>query len=185
LDGTTNFAHGVPLFAVSLALTHRGQLVVGVVYDPMRDELYAAEAGQGATLNGQRIAVSTQTDLGRALLVTGFPYDIRTNPRNNLAQFGQFQLRARAVRRIGSAALDCVWLAAGRFDGYWELHINPWDIAAGALIAREAGGRVTTVAGEENFLGRGSILLANGGLHEAMLSVLREGEAAPLSNGKM
>src|SRR3990172_9130807 len=120
LDGTTNFAHGFPVFAVSLALTRRGKLLVGVVYDPLRDELYAAEAGRGATINGKPIQVSAETDLSHSLLATGFPYDIRTNPHNNLAQFAQFQLRSRAVRRAGSAALDCAWVAAERLDGYWR-----------------------------------------------------------------
>src|SRR5574337_617081 len=134
LDGTTNFAHGFPAFAVSLALTRRGQLVLGVVYDPLRDELFTAEAGHGATLNSSVIKVSLQTDLSLSLLATGFPYDVRTNPHNNFAQFRQFQLRAQAVRRAGSAALDCAWVAAGRMDGYWEFRMNPWDVGAGALL---------------------------------------------------
>jgi len=180
LDGTTNFAHGFPVFAVSLALTRRGQLLVGVVYDPLRDELYAAEAGRGATLNGQPIQVSAETDLSHSLLATGFPYDIRTNSHNNLAQFAQFQLRSRAVRRAGSAALDCAWVAARRLDGYWEFRAKPWDVGAGALIVREAGGSVTTAEGDENFLGRDSILVSNGHIHAQMLRVLREGDGAPL-----
>src|SRR5574341_94493 len=180
LDGTTNFAHGFPVFAVSLALTRRGQLVAGVVYDPLRDELFAAEAGRGATLNGSPVKVSTQMELTNSLLATGFPYDVRTNSRNNFAQFGQFQLRAQGVRRAGSAALDCAWVAAGWLDGYWEFRMNPWDIGAGALLVREAGGRVTTAEGDENFLGRDSIVVSNGPIHAQMLRVLREGEGAPL-----
>lgn len=172
LDGTTNFAHGFPVFAVSLALTHNGQLRAGAVYDPLRDELFAAEAGRGATLNGQPLRVSPQRDLSRALLATGFPYDVRTNPRNNFAEFMRLHLRAQAVRRAGSAALDCAWVAAGRLDGYWELRVKPWDVGAGALIAREAGGRVTTLEGDESFLGRDSIVVSNGPLHEAMLELL-------------
>ncbi len=174
LDGTTNFAHGFPVFSVSLALTRRGQLAAGVVYDPLRDELFAAEVGRGATLNGQRLQVSDESDLSHALLATGFPYDVRTNPHNNFAQFMHFHLRAQAVRRAGSAALDCAWVAAGRLDGYWELRVKPWDVGAGALIVREAGGRVTTAAGEDDFLGRDSIVASNGHLHEQMLNVLRE-----------
>jgi myo-inositol-1(or 4)-monophosphatase len=199
LDGTTNFAHGFPVFAVSLALQKKtpgflrstpeaqrsgvekpGVLLVGVVYDPLRDELFAAEAGRGATLNGSPLKVSTQTELSKSLLATGFPYDVRTNPRNNLAQFRQFQLRAQAVRRPGSAALDCCYVAAGRLDGYWEFGMNPWDVGAGALVVREAGGRVTTAQGDEDFLGRDSIVASNGHLHEQMLRVLKEGDGAPL-----
>jgi myo-inositol-1(or 4)-monophosphatase len=180
LDGTTNFAHGFPVFAVSLALTRRGQLALGVVYDPLRDELFAAEAGHGATLNGSLIKASTQTELSKSLLATGFPYDVRTNPHNNFAQFRQFQLRTQAVRRAGSAALDCAWVAAGRLDGYWEFRMNPWDVGAGALLVREAGGRVTTAGGDENFLGRDSIVASNGHIHAQMLRVLREGDQAPL-----
>lgn len=180
LDGTMNFAHGFPAFCVSLALARRGQVRVGVVYDPLRDELFAAEAGQGATLNGRPLRVSAETDLGHALLATGFAYDVRTNPHNNLAEFGHFQLRARGVRRAGSAALDCVYVAAGRLDGYWELGIQPWDVAAGALITQEAGGQVTTVTGEPYALATTrAVLFSNGHLHAQMLRVLREGEAAP------
>jgi len=180
LDGTTNFAHGFPVFAVSLALTRRGQLLAGVVYDPLRDELFAAEMGQGATLNRRPIRVSAEADLSRSLLATGFPYDIRTNPHNNFAQFVQFQLRSQTVRRAGSAALDCAYVAAGRLDGYWEFRVKAWDVGAGALIAREAGGRVTTAEGDENFLGRDSIVVSNGHVHAQMLRVLREGDDTPL-----
>lgn len=180
LDGTTNFAHALPTFAVSLALARRGRLLVGVIYDPLRDEMFSAEAGQGATLNGHPLHVSNQANLGQAFLSTGFPYDVRTNPRNNFAEFRQFHLRALAVRRAGSAALDCAYVAAGRFDGYWEFHIKPWDVGAGALIAQEAGGRATTADGNENFLGVPAIVVSNGLIHDQMLRVLREGDAAPL-----
>jgi myo-inositol-1(or 4)-monophosphatase len=173
LDGTTNFAHKFPVFSVSIALTHQGRLITGVVYDPLRDELFTAEAGQGARLNGAPIQVSAIDALGQALLSTGFPYDVRTNPNNNLAEFTRFQLLAQGVRRTGSAALDCSWVAAGRLDGFWELRLNPWDIGAGALIAREAGGRVTTYSGDEDILGKPSILVTNGALHEEMLRVLK------------
>ncbi len=180
LDGTTNFAHAFPVFAVSIALTRRGQLRVGVVYDPLRDELFCARAGQGATLNGRPLQVSPQAELGQALLATGFAYDVRTNPHNNFAEFQQFHLRAQAVRRAGAAALDCAYVAAGRLDGYWEFRIKPWDVGAGALLVQEAGGRATTTAGAEAFLGEPSILVSNGRLHDQMLRVLREGDAAPL-----
>jgi myo-inositol-1(or 4)-monophosphatase len=174
LDGTTNFAHGYPMFAVSLALTHRGRLVAGVVYDPLRDELFAAEAGAGATLNGRRLRVSDVTDLGRALLNTGFAYDIRTTARNNLAEFTAFLMQAQAVRRAGSAALDCAYVGAGRAEGYWEFGSKPWDLGAGVLVTLEAGGRVSTAEGDEDFLGKPSVVVSNGYLHEAMLRVIAE-----------
>lgn len=174
LDGTVNFAHGFPAFAVSLALTRARQVLVGVVYDPLRNELFAAAAGQAATLNGLPIHVSTETNLERSLLATGFPYDVRTSTRNNFAEFQRFYLHAQAVRRAGSAALDCVWVAAGRLEGYWEFWINPWDIAAGALIAHQAGGRVTTAQGDADFLGQKSILVSNGHVHDSMLTLLNE-----------
>jgi len=176
LDGTVNFAHAVPCFAVSLALTHKGQLQLGVVFDPMRDEMFLGEAGQGATLNGQRLSVSSEQDLGKSLLTTGFPYDVRTSPLNNFAEFIAFYKRAQAVRRPGSAALDCCYVAAGRFDGYWEYKMKPYDIGAGALMVQEAGGRVSTATGEANFLGHISILASNGHIHEQMLEVLREAQ---------
>jgi myo-inositol-1(or 4)-monophosphatase len=174
LDGTTNFAHAIPVFSVSIALLKNNSPVVGVVYDPLRNEMFSAEAGQGASLNQLPIHVSSQTDLGQAVISTGFPYDLRTNPRNNLAQFVQFQLQTQAVRHLGSAALDCAWTALGRLDGYWEFGIKPWDIGAGALIVREAGGRVTLADGDESFLSNDSILVSNGLLHEQMLRVLSE-----------
>lgn len=180
LDGTTNFAHGIPIFSVSIGLLKSNSPVVGVVYDPFRNEMFSAELGHGATLNNQPIRVSPRTDLGQAVISTGFPYDLRTNPRNNLAQFVQFQLRTQAVRHLGSAALDCTWTAMSRLDGYWEFGVKPWDVGAGALIVREAGGRVTSVDGDENFLSTTSILVSNGLLHEQMLRVLSEGSAAPL-----
>ena len=179
LDGTTNFAHAFPFFAVSIAVAQRGRLLAGVVYDPLRDELFSALAGQGATLNGTPLQVSAQADLGRAFLATGFAYDVRTNPRNNFAEFRQFLVRALAVRRAGAAALDCAYVAAGRLDGYWEFRIKPWDIGAGALIVLEAGGRVTTAEGGDDYLAVPDIVVSNGHIHEQMLRVLREGDEAP------
>jgi len=180
IDGTTNFAHGLPLFAISLGLLRGKVPVAGVVYDPLHEELFAAALGRGASLNGRPIRVSSQMHMGQALLATGFAYDIRTNPRNNLAQFAQFQLRTQGVRRLGSAALDCAWTALGRLDGYWEFGIKPWDIGAGGLLVREAGGRATSTAGDEEFISTGTIVVSNGLLHEQILRVLREGDAAPL-----
>jgi myo-inositol-1(or 4)-monophosphatase len=173
LDGTTNFAHGFPVFSISLALTHRRQLVLGVVYDPLRDELFTAQAGQGASLNGAPLKVSGIAELGQALLSTGFPYDVRTNPHNNLAEFTRFQMQAQGIRRTGSAALDCGWVAAGRLDGFWEFRLNPWDVGAGALLVREAGGQVTTREGDADFLGRPSVVASNGFIHQQMLDVLQ------------
>jgi myo-inositol-1(or 4)-monophosphatase len=180
LDGTTNFAHGIPIFSVSIALLRNNSPLVGVVYDPFRDEMFSAESEHGATLGSQPIRVSSRADLGQAVISTGFPYDIRTNPQNNLDQFIQFQLRTQAVRHLASAALDCAWTAMGRLDGYWEFGVKPWDIGAGALIVREAGGRVTSVDGDEDFLSTETILVSNGLLHEQMSRVLREGNLAPL-----
>ncbi len=180
IDGTTNFAHGFPAFAVSMGLVRAGVPVVGVVYDPFHDELFAAELDQGATLNGRPMHVSSQAHLGHALLATGFAYDIRTNPQNNLANFSHFMLRTQGVRRLGSAALDCAWTAAGRLDGYWEFQIKPWDICAGGLLVREAGGRTTSADGADDFVFTGTLVTSNGLIHEQMLRVLREGEAAPL-----
>ena len=180
LDGTTNFAHGIPIFSVSIGLLRNNAPLLGVVYDPFRNEMFSAELGHGATLNNEPIHVSSRMDLGQAVISTGFPYDVRTNPRNNLAQFSQFQLRTQAVRHLGSAALDCTWTAMGRLDGYWEFGVQPWDIGAGALIVLEAGGRVTFVDGDENFLSTASILVSNGLLHEQMQNVLTAGSEAPL-----
>jgi myo-inositol-1(or 4)-monophosphatase len=180
LDGTTNFAHGIPVFSVSIGLLRNGSPVVGVAYDPLRNEMFSAELGQGAALNNHPIHVSSQTDLGQAVISTGFPYDLRSNPRNNFAQFVQYQLRTQSVRHLGSAALDCAWTAMGRLDGYWEFGVKPWDIGAGALIVREAGGRVTSADGDEDFLSDDTVLVSNGLLHEQMLRVLREGSQAPL-----
>jgi myo-inositol-1(or 4)-monophosphatase len=180
LDGTTNFAHGIPIFSVSIGLLMNNVPLIGVVYDPFRDEMFSAELGHGATLNNEPIHVSSQTDLGQAVISTGFPYDVRTNPRNNLDHFAQFQLRTQAVRHLGSAALDCTWTAMGRLDGYWEFGVQPWDIGAGALIVLEAGGRITFVDGDEDFLSTDSILVSNGLLHEQMLHVLTAGSEAPL-----
>lgn len=180
LDGTTNFAHGIPFFSVTLALLRQNTPILGVAYDPLRDEMFSAEAAGGATLNHDPIQVTSEADLGNAILSTGFPYDLRTNPRNNFAQFVQFQLRTRSVRHLACASLDCAYTAMGRLDGYWEFAVKPWDVGAGALIAREAGGCVTSVDGEVDFLSGDTILVSNGLIHEQMLRVLREGSQAPL-----
>ena len=173
LDGTTNFAHGLPIFSISIACVRADELLLGVIYDPTRDELYHAVAGEGAFLNETPVRVSAADMLGESLLVTGFPYDIRTNPDNNLDYFNRLALRARAVRRLGSAALDLAYVAAGRFDGYWELRLNAWDWAAGVLMVREAGGRATTFSEDEKVLGGDATLVAtNGQIHDELLAVL-------------
>jgi myo-inositol-1(or 4)-monophosphatase len=144
------------------------------VFVPLIAVVFGAEAGAGAALNGQPLRVSAVDRLDRALLNTGFPYDIRTTAQNNFAEFERFHRRAQAVRRGGSAALDCAWVAAGRADGYWEFGVKPWDVAAGGLLVREAGGRVTTVGGSEDFLGEGSIIASNGRIHDDMFALLAE-----------
>jgi myo-inositol-1(or 4)-monophosphatase len=173
LDGTVNYAHGIPFFTVSIAYAHDGEVTLGVVYDPMRDELFAAQRGQGAWCNRRRLQASPVTELQRSLLVTGFPYDTWSTPRNNLEFFGRFALLTQGVRRLGSAALDLCYVAAGRFEGYWELSLKPWDLAAGALIALEAGALVTNLEGQaEYMLPPCSLLAAAPGLHARMLEVL-------------
>jgi len=172
LDGTTNYAHGFPAFAVSLALACQGRMEVGIVYDPLRDECFTARHGGGAALNGRPIHVSTTAPLRRSLLATGFPYDVWTSPENNLDHFRDFVLHAQGVRRAGSAALDLVYVACGRFDGYWELKLHPWDVAAGALIVQEAGGRVSDFGGGPDFTSGREIVASNGRIHEEMLAVL-------------
>jgi myo-inositol-1(or 4)-monophosphatase len=173
LDGTLNYAHGLPIYAVSIAFEQDGQLELGVVYDPERDECFSAERGCGAWMNGARLEGPSSQELDNSLLVTGFPYDIRTNPANNLDHYAAFALRSYGVRRLGSAAIDLCYVAAGRIDGYWELRIHSWDVAAGGLIAREAGAVVTNVSGDTAYLTPPcSILAASPRLHAQMLKVL-------------
>ena len=179
LDGTTNYAHGFPCYSVSIGLEHNGFCVLGVVLDPTRDDLFTAAIGQGARLNGQPISVSSIASLDEALLVTGFAYDIRDNPNNNLDHFCRFSLRAQGVRRTGSAALDLCYVAMGRLDGYWEVKLSPWDSAAGGVILREAGGRVTHFNGAPHTIYGRDLVASNGHLHEAMLRVLAEGSGGP------
>ena len=171
LDGTTNYAHGYPCFCVSIALEHKRSLEVGVVYDPIRDEMFTAERGQGASLNGRRISVSRTSNLGTALLCTGFPYDVRE--RSEFARhFANFIMHAQGVRRDGAAALDLAYVAAGRFDGFWEEGLKPWDVAAGALIIEEAGGRVSKYRGEPLDIYSPPVMASNGLIHEEMMGVL-------------
>ena len=171
LDGTTNYAHGYPCFCVSIGLEYKGELEIGVVYDPMRDEMFAAERGRGATLNDRRIRVSSVEQLNSAMLCTGFPYNVRE--RADFARdFAKFTMAAQAVRRDGSAALDLAYVACGRFDGFWEDGLSPWDIAAGALLITEARGTVTNFKHEPLDIYNEQILATNGLIHEAMLEVI-------------
>ena len=182
IDGTTNYAHGLPIFCSSLALEIDGEIAVGAVYDPTRRELFTAERGQGAWLNGNPLRVSAADELIDSLLVTGFHYGIHRDPEELVSLFREFITRSRAVRRLGSAALDMCYVAAGRFDGYWEAKIQPWDVAAGALIVTEAGGRVSTIAGEPFRSRAGNVLASNGRIHDLMLEVItgfNEGVRAP------
>jgi myo-inositol-1(or 4)-monophosphatase len=181
LDGTTNYAHGLPVFSVSIALERAGQMQLGVAYDPNLDELFVARRGGGATLNGEPIRVSDTAVLDESLLATGFPYDIRTTADNNLPEYAALALRSRAVRRLGSAVLDLCSVACGRFDGFWELALGPWDMAAGGLMVLEAGGRLTNVRGGSWSVDGPGALASNGRIHESILEVLeavrREREA--------
>jgi len=173
LDGTTNYAHGLPIFSVSIALEHGGQVVAGVVYQPVLNEMFTAQKDCGAHLNGRRISVSTRSRLEHSLLVTGFPYDMHTTRDDNLKYFRRLSKRARAVRRLGSAALDLCYVACGRFDGYWELKLAPWDVAAGPLIATQAGARITTLQGRPFSIYGRSLVAAGPRLHRTLLSSLR------------
>ena len=171
LDGTTNYAHGYPCFCVSIALERAGLIDIGVVYDPTRDEVFAAERGQGATLNDRSVRVSEVDDLNAAMLCTGFPYNVRERP-NFARDFTNFTMEAQAVRRDGSAALDLANVACGRFDGFWEDGLNPWDIAAGVLLIEEAGGLVTDYVGAPLDIFTPKVLASNGLIHNRMMQVL-------------
>ena len=175
LDGTVNYAHHIPIFCVSIAYAFRGTLTLGAVYDPMRDEMFLAERGKGAFLNGRAARVSSATELQRSLLVTGFPYNAWNTPQDNFDNFVKFGKLSQGVRRLGSAALDLCYVAAGRFDGFWEMALNPWDVAAGGLLAEEAGARVTNVTGEADYLSPPqSVVAAAPGIHARMLEELNQ-----------
>jgi myo-inositol-1(or 4)-monophosphatase len=173
LDGTTNFAHGYPQFSVSIALEHSGQVIVGLVYDPLRRECFRAIKDQGATLNGAQIRTSQVNELDKALLATGFPYDRREHVDFYLSFFKSFLPRCQGIRRGGSAALDLCYLACGRIDGFWELKLKPWDIAAGALIVAEAGGTLSNFSGEAFSIWGNETLASNGSIHAEMLATLK------------
>jgi len=173
LDGTTNFAHGYPFFCASVALAVDGTVVAAAIHDPLRDELFSAERGSGAHLNGRRLAVSGAGDLLSSMLVTGFPYDLRDDVEGALRLFRRFIAEARAIRRDGAAALDLAYLAAGRIDGFWEEKLKPWDMMAGKLLVEEAGGRVTRFDGSPTLARADEVLASNGRIHDAMLAVVR------------
>ena len=176
LDGTTNYAHGFPVYCISIALEKEGEIILGVVYNPVLDELFVAEKDRGVFLNGKKIHVSTQRDLSKSLLATGFPYDIRESQVNNLDHFKNFALKAQAIRRAGAAALDLCYLAKGIFDGFWELKLSPWDTAAGSLMVKEAGGKVTDFSGKRFSIYQKNILATNGKIHTQMITVLKMGK---------
>lgn len=179
VDGTTNFAHGFPWFAISIGLEIRGELVLGVVYNPCSKEFFLAERGLGASLNGRPVRVSAVNALPMALLATGFPYDRKQSDVNNYDHFISFQQSAQACRRPGAASLDLACVAAGRFDGYWEMKLKPWDVAAGVLLVEEAGGMVTDFDGMPMRLDGSECLASNGRLHGAMQAVLKGGKRPP------
>jgi len=176
LDGTTNFTHGLPIFCVSIGLERKGEVIAGVIYDPNLDELFSAEKGRGAFLNGRRLRVSQTPSLKQSLLVSGFPYNVSENPDNCLEHFVNFVIEGQGVRRMGSAAIDLAYVAAGRYDGFWEVHLNAWDMAAGVILIREAGGKITGFDGEEiNIYGK-KVVASNGLIHDEMVNLIAKGK---------
>jgi myo-inositol-1(or 4)-monophosphatase len=175
LDGTTNFTHGLPIFCVSIGLERKGEVIAGVIYDPNLDELFSAEKGRGAFLNGRRLRVSQTPSLKQSLLVSGFPYNVSENPDNCLEHFVNFVIECQGVRRMGSAAIDLAYVAAGRYDGFWEVHLNAWDMAAGVILIREAGGKITGFDGDEiNIYGK-KVVASNSLIHDEMVGLLKKG----------
>src|SRR4030067_801803 len=177
LDGTTNYSHGFPVFCISIGLSWRKEIILGLGYQPLLKEMFVVEKGKGAFCNRMKLAVSTTKELNKSLLATGFPYDIRTSPYNNLDHFCNFAVSAQAVRRAGAAALDLAYTAAGRFDGFWEFKLSPWDVAAGVLLVKEAGGRVTDFTGSGYDIIKGEILASNGHIQAQMIEVLQKRKA--------
>jgi myo-inositol-1(or 4)-monophosphatase len=177
IDGTVNFAHGIPICCVSIAVKFNDDLLYGAVYNPMMDELFLAEKGKGATLNGKSISVSAKTEFEKACLVTGFPYRWPSSPENStdhpIRVFERFVMEGLPVRRLGSAAIDLCWVACGRFDGFWEYNLSPWDIAAGYLIVQEAGGRITNFEGNPYSVYDKETLATNNKIHDDMLKIIR------------
>ena len=176
IDGTTNYVHNFPIFCVSIALEWKNKVVCGVIYDPMREEMFSAISGKGSQVNGQKIHTSVTSDLDKSLLATGFPYDVRESEVNNIDHFANFATRVQAIRRCGSAALDLCYVACGRFDGFWELKLSPWDVAAGVLIVEESGGHVSSFQGETASIYGKDLLASNGLIHEQMIQILKLGK---------
>ncbi len=172
LDGTVNFVHGIPQVSISVALYEGNRPIVGVVYDPLRDELFTAVAGEGARLNGHMISVSAEADLARSVVATGFPYDHDEHADDLSVVLREVLRRVNGIRRLGSAALDLAWVAAGRYEGYWELGIAPWDGAAGMVLVREAGGRVTDPLGRDSTPHMGIVVATNGHVHEELRTIV-------------
>ncbi len=173
LDGTTNYAHGFPVYCVSIGLLYQNQVILGIIYNPILNELFRATLGEGAFLNDRPIKVSKENRLGNSLLATGFPYDKNESDRDNIGYFAAFTKGIRGIRRLGSAALDLAYAACGRLDGFWELKLKPWDIAAGALMVKEAGGRVSGFSGELLDIQKGDVIASNGIIHNDMLEIIR------------
>ena len=184
LDGTTNFLHGIPHFAISIALERDGEIVAGLVYDPVRDEMYSAEKGLGAYVNDRRLRVSARRQLGEAVIGTGMPYGAQGDHPHYLATLSAIMAATSGVRRMGSAALDLAYVAAGRFDGYWEFGLEPWDIAAGMLLVREAGGYISDLSGGHAMMASGDVLAANDHLHLPLAALIREALRSPKSEAK-
>ncbi len=176
LDGTTNYAHGFPVFCVSLALEYKKRIILGVIYNPMLNELFWAIEDKGAYLNNKKIQVSSTQELDKSLLATGFPYDLRESKENNIEHFNNFVVQAQAVRRCGSAALDLCYVACGRLDGFWELKLFPWDLAAGMLIVKEAGGYLSDFKNRKINIYTKEIVASNGLIHSQMIKVLNKGK---------
>jgi len=174
LDGTVNFAHGLPVFSISIGLRKNKQTIAGIVYDIMQNVIYSAEKGKGAYADSKKIHVTENKNLGHALLVTGFPYSIASNPDNALGKFTSLTMAARGIRRLGSAAIDLCYVAKGVFDGFWEVFLNPWDMCAGKLIVEEAGGFVTDFEGKEMDIYSKKILATNGKIHQSMIEILKK-----------
>ncbi|PKL79892.1 MAG: inositol monophosphatase [Ignavibacteriae bacterium HGW-Ignavibacteriae-4] len=174
LDGTVNYANNIPIFSVSIALSKNGELIAGAVYQPILNELFSAELGKGAKLNGEPITVSNKSDMNTSLLVTGFPYDINNDPKNAIRSFTSIVKRGIPIRRLGSAALDLAYVACGRFEGFWEVNLNSWDVAAGILIVNEAGGKCTNYKGIKSLVDDKEILATNGQIHDEALRVINE-----------
>lgn len=172
LDGTTNYAHGYPVFCISIALEQDEKVILGVIYDPTRQDTFVAVRGAGAFLNGVKLRVSKTKELTRSLLATGFPYDIRESEDNNINYFNSMAREAQAIRRAGAAALDIAYVAAGRFDGFWELKLMPWDMAAGCLMVEEAGGKITDISGQLWRLSSPNVVVSNGLIHANLIDVL-------------